>query len=137
MVKWWTTDPLDVRLRSTVCYLVFSGHGALNVKLRTLKYFTLYLRNHQNGNLRAIESCICGIRSIERNMMSFLRTVHPIKNLFYLIVMLFYVKMKSTVELIWMGTIEKKGNYFLFEHLITLLFANIRHIQYFGLKVVV
>jgi hypothetical protein len=55
--------------------LVFSGHGALNVKLRTLENFTLYLRNRQSGNLRAIESCVCSIRSIERNMMSFLRTV--------------------------------------------------------------
>ncbi len=54
---------------------VFSGHGALNVKLRTLENFTLYLRNRQSVNLRAIESCVCSIRSIERNMMSFLRTV--------------------------------------------------------------
>jgi hypothetical protein len=35
----------------------------------------LYPRNHQSGNLRAIESCVCSIRSIERNMMAFLRTV--------------------------------------------------------------
>jgi hypothetical protein len=59
-----------------------------------------------------------------------------LKYLFYLIVLLFYVKMKSTVELIRMGTIEKKGNYLLSEHLITLLFANIRHIQYSRIKVV-
>jgi hypothetical protein len=42
----------------SLCYLVFSGHGALNVKLRTLEYFTLYLRNRQSGNLGAIESCV-------------------------------------------------------------------------------
>ncbi len=48
----------------------------MNVKLRTLEYITLYLRNRQSGNLRAIESCVCSIRSIERNMMSFLRTVY-------------------------------------------------------------
>jgi hypothetical protein len=55
----------------SLCNLVFSGHGELNVKLRTLEYITLYLRNRQSGNLRAIESCVCSIRSIERNMMSF------------------------------------------------------------------
>jgi hypothetical protein len=59
-----------------LCYLVCSGHGALNVKFRTLEYFTLYLRNRQSGNLKAIESCVCSIRSIERNMLSFLRTVY-------------------------------------------------------------
>ncbi len=37
----------------------------------TLEYFTLYLRNRQSGNSRAIESCVCSIRSIERNMKSF------------------------------------------------------------------
>ncbi len=57
------------------CSLVFRGHRASNVKLRILECFTLYLRNRQSGNLRAIENCICGLRSIERNMRSFLRTV--------------------------------------------------------------
>jgi hypothetical protein len=64
----------------SLCYLVFSSHGALNVKLRTLEYFTLYLRNRQSRNLRAIESCVSSIRSIERNMMSFLRTVCLVHN---------------------------------------------------------
>jgi hypothetical protein len=62
-------------VRAQPVLLVFSGHGAVNVKLRILENFTLYLRNRQSGNLRAIESCVCSIRSIERNMMSFLRTV--------------------------------------------------------------
>ncbi len=70
-IGWWFAPSL--------CYLVFSGHGALNIKLRTLEYFTLYLHNRQSGNLRAIESCVCSIRPIERNMMSFLRTVHFVK----------------------------------------------------------
>jgi hypothetical protein len=39
-------------------------------------YFTLYLHNRQNGNLRAIVNCVCSIRSVERNMTSFLRTVY-------------------------------------------------------------
>jgi hypothetical protein len=60
---------------ASLCSLVFRGHRASNVKLRILECFTLYLRNRQSGNLRAIENCICGLRSIERNMRSFLRTV--------------------------------------------------------------
>jgi hypothetical protein len=60
----------------SLCSLVFSGHGTSNVKLRILECFTLYLRNPQSGNLRAIENCICGLRSIERNMRFFLRTVY-------------------------------------------------------------
>jgi hypothetical protein len=62
-------------VRAQPVLLVFSGHGALNVILRTSENFTLYLRNRQSGNLRAIESCVCSIRSEERNMMSFLQTV--------------------------------------------------------------
>jgi hypothetical protein len=69
---WWFAPRL--------CYLVFSGHGALNVKLRTLECFTLYLRNRQSWNLRAIESCVCIIRSMARNMTSFFWTVHCTKN---------------------------------------------------------
>jgi hypothetical protein len=45
----------------SLCSLVFRGHRASNVKLRILECFTLYLR---------------GLRSIERNMRSFLRTVY-------------------------------------------------------------
>jgi hypothetical protein len=60
---------------SSLCYLVFSGHGALNIKLRTSVYFTLYLRNRQSGNLQAIESRVCSICSIEHNMMQFLQKV--------------------------------------------------------------
>ncbi len=59
----------------SLCSLVFRGHRASNVKLRILECFTLYLRNRQSGNLQAIENCICGLRSIERNMRSILRTV--------------------------------------------------------------
>jgi hypothetical protein len=59
----------------SLCSLLFRGHRALNVNLRILECFTLYLRNRQSGNLRALENCICGLRSIERNMRSFLRTV--------------------------------------------------------------
>ncbi len=52
------------------------SHGAPSVKLRILQNFTLYLRNSWSINLRAIENCICGLRSIERNMRCILRTVH-------------------------------------------------------------
>jgi hypothetical protein len=61
MKTWHSGRVLDNRSEGSwfalsLCYLVFSYHGALNVKLRTLEYFMLYLRNHQSGNLRAIES---------------------------------------------------------------------------------
>jgi len=72
---------IGYRFAPSLCYSVFSGHGALNVKLRTLENFTLYLRNRQSGNLWAIESCVCSIRSIERNMMPFLRTVQEVSKL--------------------------------------------------------
>jgi hypothetical protein len=72
------------------------------------------------------------LQSVPRNTLEAIL----LKYLFYLIVLLFYVKMKSTAELIRMGTIEKKGNYLLSEHLITLLFTNIRHLQYSRIKVV-
>ncbi len=51
------------------------SHGVPIVKLRILENFTLYLRNSWSLNLRAIESCICGLRSIERKMRSILQTV--------------------------------------------------------------
>ena len=69
-------DILKMLVRAQLVLFSFLRHGALNVKLRTLEYFTLYLRNRQSGNLRTIENCICGLRSIERNMRSFLRTVY-------------------------------------------------------------
>jgi hypothetical protein len=53
----------------------FPSHGVPRVKLRILENFTLYLRNSWSLNLRAIESCICGLRPIERKMRSILRTV--------------------------------------------------------------
>ncbi len=84
MKAWCSGRVLDYRSEGSWCYLVFSGHGALNVKLRTLEYFTLNLRNRQSGNLRAIESCVCSIRSIEHNMMSFLRTVRTEENIYKL-----------------------------------------------------
>jgi hypothetical protein len=52
-------------VRPDLCSLVFSSHGASKVKLRTLECFTLYLRNHQSGNLRTKGNCICSIRSME------------------------------------------------------------------------
>ncbi len=51
-------------------------HVLPSVKLCFLENFTLYLRNSWSLNLRAIESCICGLRPIERKMRSILRTVH-------------------------------------------------------------
>jgi hypothetical protein len=44
-------------------------------KLRILESFTLYLRNTWILNLRAIENCVCSIRSIERKVRYILRTV--------------------------------------------------------------
>jgi hypothetical protein len=43
-----------------------SSLSVSSVKLRILENFTLYLRNSWSLNLRAIENCICGLRSIER-----------------------------------------------------------------------
>ncbi len=55
------------------------SHGVPSVKLRILENFTLYLRNSWSLNLRAIENCICGLRSIGRKMRSILRTVQQLK----------------------------------------------------------
>jgi hypothetical protein len=54
------------------------SHGMPSVKLRILENFTLYLRNSLSLNLRAIENCICGLRSIGRKMRSILRTVQAV-----------------------------------------------------------
>ncbi len=54
-------------------FFCLPSHGAPSVKLRILQNFTLYLRNSWSLNLRAIENCICGLRSIERKMRSILR----------------------------------------------------------------
>jgi hypothetical protein len=51
------------------------SHGVPSIKLHILENFTLYLRNSCSLNLRAIENCICGLRSIGHNMRSILRTV--------------------------------------------------------------
>ena len=51
------------------------SHGMPSVKLRILENFTLYPRNSLSLNLRALENCICGLRSIGRKMRSILRTV--------------------------------------------------------------
>jgi len=53
-----------------------SSLSVSSLKLCILENFTLYLRNTWSLNLRAIESCVCSIRSIERKMRSILRTVH-------------------------------------------------------------
>ncbi len=52
-----------------------SSLSVSSVKLRILENFMLYLRNTWSLNLRAIESCVCSIRSIECKMRSILRTV--------------------------------------------------------------
>jgi hypothetical protein len=53
-----------------------SSLSVSSVKLRILENFTLNLRNSWSLNLRAIENCICGLRSVGRKMRSILRTVH-------------------------------------------------------------
>ncbi len=53
-----------------------SSLSVSSVKLRILENFTLYLRNSWSLNLRAIENCICGLRSIGRKMRFILRTVY-------------------------------------------------------------
>jgi hypothetical protein len=78
----WKSCRLQIQ-RKLVCFLpVFfclPSHGVPSVKLRFLENFTLYLRNSWSLNLRAIESCICGLRPIEHKMRSILRTVHERK----------------------------------------------------------
>jgi hypothetical protein len=63
-------------VRAQPVFFSLPSHGEPSVKLRILQNFTLYLRNNWSINLRAIENCICGLRSIERKMRSILRTVH-------------------------------------------------------------
>ena len=53
-----------------------SSLSVSSVKFCILENFTLYLRNTWSLNLRAIESCVCSIRSIERKMGPILRTVY-------------------------------------------------------------
>jgi hypothetical protein len=62
-----------VRLRPV--FFSLPNHGLPSVKFRSLENFTLYLRNSLSLNLRAIENCICGLRSIGRKMRSILQTV--------------------------------------------------------------
>jgi hypothetical protein len=61
-----------------------SSLSVSSVKLRILENFVLYLRNTWSLNLRAIESCVCSIRSIERKVRSILRTVNAIIGSFLL-----------------------------------------------------
>jgi hypothetical protein len=75
VVESWTIDPRDVGL-PPACAFSLSSLSVSSVKLRILENFTLYLRNTRSLNLRAIESCVCSIRSIERKMRSILRTVY-------------------------------------------------------------
>ncbi len=65
-----------VRLPPVFVLFSLSSLSVSSVKLRILENFTLYLRNSWSLNLRAIENCICGLRSIGRKMRSILRTVH-------------------------------------------------------------
>ncbi len=58
------------------CRLQIPSHSVPSVKLCFLQNFTLYLRNSWSLNLRATESCICGLRPIERKMRSILQTVY-------------------------------------------------------------
>ncbi len=55
-----------VRFRPVFCSL--PSHGVPSIKLRILENLTLYLRNSWSLNLRAIENCTCGLRSIGREM---------------------------------------------------------------------
>ncbi len=77
VAQWWSCRLQIQRLLVRLPPVLFSlpSHGAPSVKLRILQNFTLYLRNSCSLNLRAIENCICGLCSIERNMRSILRTV--------------------------------------------------------------
>jgi hypothetical protein len=63
-----------VRLRPV--FFSLPSHGVPSVKLRILENFTLYLCNSWSLNLRSIENCICGLRSIGRKMRSILQTVY-------------------------------------------------------------
>ncbi len=74
----WQSGGLQTQsmlVRAQAVFFGFLRPWRMNVNLRRLECFTSYLRNGQSGNLRAIENCICGLRSIERNMRAFLRTV--------------------------------------------------------------
>jgi hypothetical protein len=44
-----------------------------SINLRILVCFTVYLRDDWSLNLRAIENCIFGVRSIEHKMRSIFR----------------------------------------------------------------
>jgi hypothetical protein len=74
----WQSGGLQTQsmmVRAQAVFFGFLRPWRTNVNLRRLECFTSYLRNGQSGNLRAIENCICGLRSMERNMRAFLRTV--------------------------------------------------------------
>ncbi len=75
VVESWATDLKDASSPPLV-FFSLPSHGAPSVILRILPNFTLYLRNSWSINLRAIENCICGLRSIECKMRSILRTVY-------------------------------------------------------------
>jgi hypothetical protein len=75
VVESWAVD-LRVVGSPHACALSLSSLCVSSVKLRVLENFTLNLRNTWSLNIRAIESCVCSIRSIERKMWSILRTVH-------------------------------------------------------------
>jgi hypothetical protein len=77
-VAQWKSCRLQIQrmlVRFPPVFFSLPSHGVSSVKLRFLENFTLYLRNSWSLNLRAIESCICGLRPIERKMRSILRTV--------------------------------------------------------------
>jgi hypothetical protein len=74
----WQSGGLQTQsmlVRAQAVFFGFLRPLRMNVNLRRLECFTSYLRNGQSGNLRAIENCICGLRSIKRNMRTFLQTV--------------------------------------------------------------
>ncbi len=78
-VAQWKSCRLQIQrilVRFPPVFFSLPSHGVPSVKLRFLQNFTLHLRNSWSLNLRAIESCICGLRPIERKMRSFLRTVY-------------------------------------------------------------
>jgi hypothetical protein len=74
VVESQAADPEDAGSPPTV-FFSLPSHGVPSVKLRILENLTLYLCNSLSLNLRAIENCICGLRSIGCKMRSILRTV--------------------------------------------------------------
>jgi hypothetical protein len=61
----------------SVYCLISSGMARQRTKVRYFREALRHICVTAERKLRAIENCIFSIRSIERNMRSILRTVHP------------------------------------------------------------